>query len=169
MTQRGTNYSHGVSAMNEREERPANLLSIEDAARRTGLSPEEIELAEQLGLLAAGRELEGYYTPTQLRLLDGISCLRELGLSIDEIDDLHLSEEILAEVGECLGTPRRKKPSFEASLAFLMVSVHAIRRHEQIVREQIDELRTLRRSLSHKADAFERLRRVLQEHARRAA
>lgn len=162
-------YPHGVSAMGEREERHDNLLSIEDAAKRTGLSPEDIEVAEQRGLLAVGREREGYYTPTQLRLLDGIACLRELGLSMDEIDDLHLSEEILAEVGECLKPLGIGRSLFEASSAFLMASAHAIRRHEQIVREQMNQLRNLERALSRKADAFERLLRVIQGHARRAA
>lgn len=155
--------------MSERKKRHANLLSIEDAARRTGLSPEDIEVAEQRGLLAVGREREGYYTPTQLRLLDGIACLRELGLSMDEIDDLHLSEEILAEVGECLKPLGIGRSLFEASSAFLMASAHAIRRHEQIVREQMNQLRNLERALSRKADAFERLLRVIQGHARRAA
>jgi len=162
-------YPHGASAMSEREERHDNLLSIEDAAKRTGLSPEDIEFAEQRGLLAVGREREGYYTRTQLRQLDGIACLRELGVSMDEIDDLHLSEEILAEIGECLKPLRIGGSLFEASSAFLMASAHAIRRHEQIVREQIDQLRDFKRSLSQKADAFERLIRALREHARRAA
>lgn len=162
-------YPHGVSAMGEREERHDNLLSIEDAAKRTGLSPEDIEVAEQRGLLAFGREREGYYTPVQLRLLDGIACLRKLGLSMDEIDDLHLSEEILAEVGECLKSLRMGRSLFEASSVFLMASAHAMRRHEQIVREQMDQLRNLRRVLSRKADVFERLLKVLEGHGRRSA
>jgi DNA-binding transcriptional MerR regulator len=93
------------------------LVSISEASIKTGLSPKDVEYAEQMGLLSTGREVEGYYAPPQLRVLEGIARLRQLGLSIDEIIDLNLSEDLLAEIQEYLGMPRGSRPLLDLSAA----------------------------------------------------
>jgi DNA-binding transcriptional MerR regulator len=155
--------------MENSKEQFGKLSSIEDAAKRTGLKPEEIERAEQLGLLSTGREVEGYYTATQLRALDGLARLRELGLSMEEIHDLRLSEDILAEIEEYLGLPRKGRPSLDISIAFLKATIQVLKHHKRIIENQINQLENLKHSLTRRAETFEKLLNILQDHARQAA
>lgn len=146
-----------------------DLISIEDASERTGLSPEDIEYAEQNGLLAYGREAEGYYTPVQLKSLETIARLRELGLSIEEIRDLELPEDMLAEIQEYLEFPRRDRPSFDLSCAFIQAGIHVLTSHERVVCKQIEQLGILKRDLGRRISTLRKLLRVFEQRARRAA
>lgn len=67
-----------------------DVLSISQAAERTGFSPSTLRFYEQAGLVAPTRTLSGYrcYGDEHLDALAFIGRAKRLGLSLDDITDL---------------------------------------------------------------------------------
>lgn len=153
----------------EVDRRMPHLTNIETAAEATGLAPEDIEYAEQIGLLAAGREAEGYYSPEQMRTLYGIARLKQLGLSLDDISDLGITEEVLSDVREYLGSRAEVVSQPDISRRCLDTTIHVLEGHAHALAQQISQLDRLRQSLEHRIDVFRRLSDALEERVRRKA
>lgn len=146
-----------------------HLNTIAVASEATGLDPKEIEYAEQIGLLSAGREAEGMLSPTQMRTLHGIARLVHLGLSLDDISDLGLSENVLSEIRDYLGSETTVRPPVDVSRRCLSATIHILESHEHALAEQIGQLDRLRLSLADRIGAFHRLLDALDEQVRQAA
>ncbi|GEM_PF-4727528 len=146
-----------------------HLVTIDAAADLTGLDPEDIEYAEQLGMLAAGREAEGMYSARQMKMLQGIARLRQLGLSIDDIRELDLSEEVLSDIRDYLGAQAEVRPQPDVSRRCLSATISILEGHARALSEQIGQLDKLRRSLEDRIGAFHKLLDTLEGRVRKAA
>jgi len=145
-----------------------HLITIEAASEATGLDTEEIEYAEQIGLLAAGREAEGMLSPVQMRTLQAIARLRRLGLSIDDISDLGLSGGVLSDLQDYLGRTE-VRPQPEVSRRCVSATLDILEGHERALSEQISQLDRLRVSLGDKIGALHKLLDALDRRVEKAA
>ncbi|WP_298432156.1 MerR family transcriptional regulator [Geobacter sp.] len=73
---------------------PEELISIGDIAKNLGLTTRTLRYWEEVGIIEASPRSEGgnrYYTPYMVRRMKFILKLKELGLTIKEMQDLYVA------------------------------------------------------------------------------
>lgn len=128
-----------------------NLLSIGKMAQMSRLTTATLRLYDSMGLLSPKYRDEEtgyrYYDIAQIARLDLIACMKELGMSLDEIktvlekEDIDLIETILGEKNEQLHRDMRALKAQHDAVEHAIASIERYRRSPEegvVVLEYID-------------------------------
>ena len=128
-------------------------MTLDEVARKTELSQEDIRRSGQMGIVPAEK---GEFTEQDLQTLSGIKCLQRLGLTIEDIAELNFSPVMLAEINQYLGsTPGLTSP--ESCVTVLGSAQAVLRAHLDSINMQIEQLNIQKHSIEHRIDALNRL------------
>jgi DNA-binding transcriptional MerR regulator len=131
-------------------------VSADEVMKRVELTPEALSYCERF-LLPERKGSEAAYSEEEVKTLEDVKRLRQLGLSLEEIRDLELPPSLLSEITEFLRTVPVDYSSPESCLSGLNGAISVLERHLTAVDRQREQLALQRSQLARRVAAFQKL------------